>query len=162
MRPLTDAYELYRSTVFGFLFRLCRNRDLSEELTQETFYQAARQWKDYRGEAGVATWLCAIAKRLYYGELRGRREVPPQLLAGEEAPDFSEAFADRDLAMTAQKALHRLPEPYREVFTLRTFCEMSHQQIGALFEKSDSWARVTYHRARMMLAEALKGEMEHE
>ena len=64
--------------------------------------------------------------------------------------------------MAAQRALHRLPEPYREVFTLRTFCDLSHQQIGELFQKSGSWSRVAYHRARLMLVEALKGENEHE
>lgn len=161
MRELTDAYSLYCGTVYGYLFRLCGNRDLADELTQETFFQAARQWKSFRGEAGVATWLCAISKRLYYSELRARRNAPTLLPdAGEKAAeaDLSEAFVDRDLAMRAQQALHGLPEPYREVFTLRTFCEMNHQQIGLLFQKSDTWARVTYHRARMMLAQNLKGD----
>ncbi|MBQ6950818.1 MAG: sigma-70 family RNA polymerase sigma factor [Clostridia bacterium] len=162
MPDMEEMYEMYRDRVYGFLFRLCRHHDLAEEMTQETFYQAARRWKKYRGEASVATWLCAIAKRLYYTELRKRKDIPSELLAPEETNDFSEALADKDMAMAAQKALHQLPEPYREVFTLRTFCDMSHQQIGELFQKSDSWARVTYHRARMMLTEALKGSELHE
>ncbi len=162
MPDMQGLYEMYRDQVYGFLFRLCHHRDLAEELTQETFLQAIKQWKHFRGEANVATWLCAIAKRLYYTELRKRKDIPAALFPTEETDDFSEALADKDMAMTAQKALHRLPEPYREVFTLRTFCDISHQQIGELFGKSDAWARVTYHRARMMLTEALKGDTEHE
>ena len=85
----------------------------------------------------------------------------PQTLPLEEAekvrgPDIAEALVASDRQMAAQKLLHRLPEPYREVFTLRTFCDLSHAQIGELFEKSDAWARVTYFRARQMLQEAMK------
>ena len=67
-----------------------------------------------------------------------------------------------DRAMAAQRLLHELAEPYREVFTLRTFADLSHLQIGELFGKSESWARVTYYRARRMLAEGLKETDDHE
>ena len=51
--------------------------------------------------------------------------------------------------------LHALPEPYKEVFSLRTFGELSFADIGLLFQKSESWARVTYFRARGKLKEGL-------
>lgn len=48
-----------------------------------------------------------------------------------------------------------LSEPYREVFSLRTFGQLSFVQIGELFNKTDSWARVTYYRAKSKLREDL-------
>jgi len=150
------VYAAYHELVYRFVFRLCGNDSLSEELTQETFYQAIRGWARFRGDSSVPTWLCAIAKRVYYSSLR----VSPPLPVGEsvpsDAPDIAEALLDSDRQMIAQRLLHRLAEPYREVFTLRTFCDLSHRQIGALFEKSESWSRVTYYRARQMLQQAMK------
>ena len=77
-------------------------------------------------------------------------------------PDFVETLIRHDQAMAAHQVLHTLREPYREVFTLRTFCDMSHAEIGQLFRKSESWARVTYYRARQMLIEALREDKQHE
>lgn len=51
-----------------------------------------------------------------------------------------------------------MKEPYKEVFTLRIFGELSFSDIGELFGKSDSWARVTFHRARLMIREKMENE----
>lgn len=160
MQEFGAVYEQYRAMIYGFVYRMCRNESLAEELTQETFYRAMKAWPRYRGESSVSTWLCAIAKRLYYASLRR----PPMLPLEEDVPgattDLAEALLASDRQMAAQRMLHRLPEPYREVFTLRTFCGLSHRQISELFEKSESWTRVTYYRAWQMLQETLKEESE--
>ena len=156
MDELGEIYEQYGGMILNFLMRLCGNRDLAQELTQETFYQAVKGWKRYRGDAGVSTWLCGIAKRLYWTSLRKQAPPPVSCAAEPHAPDFAEQLVTADRAMAAQRLLHELAEPYREVFTLRTFCNLRHAQIGELFGKSESWARVTYYRARQMLAEGLK------
>ena len=162
MPEANEIYEQYRDLVYLFLHRLCRNLDLAEELTQDTFYEAVRQWKDYRKEASISSWLCAIAKRRYYSAMRKQTVLPLEDAPGIAAMDFTDVLSDHDMAMTAQRMLHQLSEPYREVFTLRTFCDLSHGQIGDLFGKSDSWARVTYYRAKVMLTEFMKGAEENE
>ena len=104
----------------------------------------------------MSTWLCGIAKHLYYDSLRRRKPVGP---IPEDLPapgDFTEQIVRRDQAMTAHRRLHTLEEPYREVFTLKTFCDLSHAQIAELFGKSEAWSRVTYYRARGMLRETVK------
>ena len=60
-----------------------------------------------------------------------------------------------ETAMEVHQVLHSLPEPYREVFALRVLGELSFREIGALFHKTESWARVTFHRARLKIKEAL-------
>ena len=161
MEEFGEIYRQYGGMIFAYLMRLCQNRDLADELTQETFYQAIKGWKRYRGDAGVSTWLCGIAKRLYWVSLR-KKEPMPIGDAQPSVPDFTEQLMIGDRAMVAQRLLHGLAEPYREVFTLRTFCELSHAQIGELFSKSESWARVTYYRARQTLVAGMKEREDHE
>ena len=149
-------YGEYRQMVYRFVFRLCRNESLADEVTQETFYRAMRSFGKFRGDSSVASWLCGIARNVYYSTMRQPQTLPLEEAEKVRGPDIAEALVASDRQMAAQKLLHRLPEPYREVFTLRTFCDLSHAQIGELFEKSDAWARVTYFRARQMLQEAMK------
>lgn len=156
MKDFGAVYGEYWDMVYGFLYRMCRNESLAEELTQETFYQAMRSWERFRGDSSVSTWLCAIAKRLYYASLRKAPDLPIEEVPKDAAPDIAESLLEGDRQMTALRMLHQLPEPYREIFTLRTFCDLSHGQIGELFGKSDNWARVTYYRARQMLIQAIK------
>lgn len=151
-----EIYNEYRDMVQRYVYRLCRNQALSEEITQETFYQALKNWHRFQGNSSIGTYLCSIAKRLYYTSLRKKEPVESPLKEVSSASDFVDQLILSDRAMTAHHLLHALSEPYREVFTLRTFCDMDHAQIGELFGKSASWARVTYYRARMMLLEQMK------
>ena len=69
---------------------------------------------------------------------------------------IEECFFDKETAFAIHKVLHTLSEPYKEVFSLRTFGELSFKQIAELFGKPEAWARVTYHRARLRIKEELK------
>ncbi len=157
-----QTYREYQQMIYAFLLRLCGNVHLAEELTQETFYQAFKHWGDFRGQSSVSTWLCTIAKRQLYNAVRRKDALPLEEAAEKSGRDIADALVDSDRMMAAHRLVHRLPEPMREVFTLRTFGDLSHAQIGSLFGKSDSWARVTYYRARQMLQTMAKEEWNDE
>ena len=144
------------------LRRLRESVTQPEELTQETFYQAMKNWKRYEGKSSVGTWLCAIARNQFLRVMRKQSPLPLDNVPEASVPDFTEMVAEHSFALSAHQALHRLPEPYREVFTLKTFCELSSKEIAALFGKSESWARVTVYRAKQMLLDAMKGDETHE
>ena len=149
------VYQQYRDMVYGYLFRLCQNHDLAEELTQETFYQALKKWNAFRGQSDIGTWLCSIARNQYYQLFRKKKEQPAEDPDRETAPDFAEMVINRGMAMDAYKALHHLPEPYREVFSLRTFSDLNYREISEVFGKTESWARVTFYRAKAALRKEL-------
>ena len=158
---MEEMYDRYSGMVKAYLTRLSGSSELAEELTQETFYQAVRSIDRFDGRCSASTWLCGIAKHLYIDAVRRRKPtepLPEDIPSGE---DFAEKIVRKDQAMIAHRYLHSLEEPYREVFTLRTFCDLSHTQIAELFKKSESWSRVTYYRARQMLREAME-ENQHE
>ena len=154
---MDKLYEAFYMKVYSFVMTLAGNKETAQEITQETFFKAMTSKHGFRGESQQLSWLCAIAKNLYTDELRrGSRyggEIP------EDRPDSDESFedslADRETSFRIHKALHELDEPYKEVFQLRVFGELSFKEIGAIFKKTESWARVTYHRARMKLKERL-------
>ena len=70
--------------------------------------------------------------------------------------DVEEAWVEEDSAFRVHQVLHQLEEPYKEVFQLRVFGELSFQKIGRVFGKTESWARVTYHRARLKIQERME------
>ena len=162
MADFETTYREYQQMIQRFLLRLCGNQHLAEELTQETFYQALKHWGEFRGQSSVSTWLCTIAKRQLYNAVRRKEALPLEEAAEAAADDVTDALVQSDRMMAAHRLVHRLPEPMREVFTLRTFGDLSHAQIGSLFGKSDSWARVTYYRARQQLSEMAKEEWKDE
>ena len=151
-------YETCYMQVYSYVMTLCKNTDTAQEITQETFFKAAKAGERaaYKGKSTELTWLCSIAKNLYADEMRRRSkfcEMPDEIVS-----DFSvENAAERkEAALEIHKALHSLEEPYKEVFSLRVFGELSFANIGKLFGKTENWARVTYHRARLKIIERMK------
>ena len=149
-------YETCYMRVFSYVMTLAGDRSLAEELTQETFYRAFARQRDFRGESDEVTWLCAIAKNLFADE---RRRMSRQGEIRENLPDQAKSVAktveDQDSSFRIHMALHGLEEPHREVFELRVFGELSFREIGMIFGKTENWARVTYHRARIKLQERM-------
>ncbi len=140
---------------------LCGDEHLAEELTAETFYQAYLHIGKFRGECRPETWLCQIAKNALYKQNRRKRSVPWEQLENVEgvSGDVSELLYDKDQALKIHKHLHALKEPYREVFMLRVFGELSFKEIADIFGKTESWAKVTFYRAKNKLTEAVEEEL---
>ena len=149
-------YETYYMRVFSYVMTLAADRSVAEEITQETFFRAFSRRSEFRGESDEATWLCAIAKNLFIDEKRRRARnaaIPEDL--PDPAKSVEKIAEDRDSSFRIHLALHGLEEPFREVFELRVFGELSFRDIGAIFKKTENWARVTYHRARIRLQERM-------
>ena len=147
------------SAVYHYVLSLCRNEAEASDITQEAFLKALNVKESFVGESSLYTWLCAIAKRLWLNKLKKQgREVSDEDLFGKEssADNTEESIIKKDTLLSIHKILHRMNEPYKEVFSLRVFGELSFADIATLFSKSESWARVTYHRARKMINEELR------
>lgn len=159
-----EIYREYFRDVFLYLMSICHNESLAEELVQETFLKAMKAVDNFRGDCNLRVWLCQIAKNEYLMHCRGRKRHGGEETAGLPETDsaaeltdsrvrFEEALEDSADALDLHKILHTLEEPYKEVFWLRTFGELPFAQIAEVFGRSESWARVTYHRARLKMAE---------
>lgn len=155
-----DFEKLYNACymqVYSYSVTLCKDRNLAEEITQETFVRAlSAKSASFRGESSELTWLCSIAKNLFSDEMRRRKhfgEMPADTASDDDVYDKAEA---KDMSFRIHTVLHSLEEPYKEVFELRVFGELSFLQIASIFAKSENWARVTYHRARLKIKERMR------
>lgn len=153
---LCGEYE----AVFRYVLTLCPDRAEAEDITQETFLKALKAAHSFQGKSSLYTWLCAIAKNHWLTrQAKKKREVAPSALehtlASGDKP-LDQQAVERDLSMRIHQVLHQLEEPYKEVFSLRVFGQLSFGDIASLFAKSDSWARVTYHRAKKKILQQLR------
>ena len=143
--------------VYRYALTLCRNETEADDITQETFLRAMKSLSGYEGSASLYTWLCAIAKNLWFTKCRkaGREISDDGVLSFEEDLETSleDSIIERETSLQIHRILHSLDEPYKEVFSLRVFGQLSFRDIADLFGKTESWARVTYHRAKNMIAE---------
>ena len=152
-----DIYSEYFDDVYRYVLSLSKNKSIAEDITQETFFKALKGIDGFKGNCKMSVWLCQIAKNLYFSYLKKEHSNFESVEDIADVPDtgFEQALVDDESAFEIHKLLHNLEEPYKEVFTLRFFGDLSFSKIAELFGKTESWARVTYHRARIKLKERL-------
>ena len=153
-----ELYDAYAADVYRYVFSLCQNKHTAEDITGETFLSAIKAADKFKGECSIRVWLCQIAKNTYFNLAKRRKfnaEFPRELPSGD---NFELRLLDKSEAFEIHKKLRLLSEPYKEIFSLRIFAELSFAEIGELFEKSESWARVTFHRAKNKIREAIQND----
>ena len=150
-------YRTYYMNVFSYAMTIVKNKTQAEEITQEVFFRAIKSKKQFEGRSSELTWLCAIAKNACIDELRRQNKTVPLDDDIDAEESFAEKLEDKEALLQIHCALHTMEEPYKEVFQLRVFGELSFGDIAKIFGKTESWARVTYHRARLKLQERVGG-----
>lgn len=155
MESIKEIYSKYAKTVYKYFLIHTNNADLAEEFTQETFFRAVECINKYQGNSSISTWLCGIAKNVWYEYLRSKKKTN-----SENDPDklntvFSTTIEDDYFiqwdAIDILKQLHNLDEPMKEVIYLRLIGNLSFRQIGDIMNKSENWARVTFYRGKEKL-----------
>jgi len=160
MKEIEKLYRLYFKDVYKYLRSITHDESLSEELLSDTFFKAMQSFHNFRGECDVRVWLCQIAKNLYFSHLKKykKQAVIEEDVGSSKEISVEELLCDNDSAFEIHQILHNMKEPYKEVFSLRVFGELTFRQIGTLFGKTEHWACVTYHRARNIIIGDLENE----
>ena len=156
-----DIYREYADIVFRYLVCLCRDTDLAEELTQETFCRAIQSSYKVREDCKVSTWLCQIAKHVWYQELEKRKKHTHHLLDenfADEGESPEEIVIRAEEKMELFQKVHALKETEKEIVLLRITGAFAFREIGELFGKSENWARVTFYRAKQKLISSGQGK----
>lgn len=157
MKDFEKIYSEYYDTIFQYVLSLCKDEAWAEEITQEAFFKALKSIDRFRGECKLSVWLCQIAKNIFFTQAkRQQRQADYALETIPDAERVEQKIFNQETAFELHKLLHRLENPYKEVFWMRTFGELSFADIGSLWGKSESWARVTYHRAKLKIREGVK------
>lgn len=153
--------ELYRRTtgrVFGLCLRMCGNRSMAEELTQEAFIRAWEKLPSFRGDSAFSTWMHRLTVNVVLGHQRsqGRRRTR-ETAAGEEwYGDGSVAAVRPGVAMDLERAIASLPERARTVFVLHDVEGYKHTEIAEVAGMAVGTSKAQLSRARRLLRKALK------
>ncbi len=158
MTEFEKIYREKREFIFKYLMKMTHDTVLAEELTEETFFRAYMNFSSLRNKEKVSIWLCQIAKNTYFAHFNEQKKLAPsemlELLSDTE--DLEESLVQKELAEKALACLRELDEPYKEVFALSVFEGLSLKEISNIFGKSESWARVTFYRAKQKLSEKMR------
>ena len=158
MQNMEEIYKEYSTTVYKYLFCLTQNKDISEELTQETFALAVEDIKRFRGECKLSVWLCQIAKHLWYKELKKSKKNKNISINDlneeiEEAQTTEDIICEKEEKLKLFKDMQKLDEQSKEVMYLRMVGNLNFIEIGEILGKTPNWARVTFYRAKQKIRE---------
>lgn len=151
MERFETLYQEYAKIVYGFLLHLCHQKELAEDLTQETFLIALKKINTYDQTCKMSTWLCGIAKNLWLKESSKNKYI-----SIEQDIPFEDTFQWESIDIL--KCVHKLEEPYKEVIYLRISANLSFAQIGEIMNKNENWARVTFYRGKIKIKELMNYE----
>ncbi len=167
LKAFENLYQEYYNQIYGFLYRMCADAGVAEDLTQETFLQAYTSFHRFRGECEVFTWLAAIAKHTYFKYLKKNKlhldAANLELVVDSycEGMDGPEEYVHKQYVEKAvRNVLENIPKKYRDVVLLRIYAELPFSQIALILKISENSAKVIYFRAKKLLMEVLKNELE--
>lgn len=165
---LDGLYEEYAKMIYHFIFLKCGNRELAEDIVQTTFLKAVTQIDSFQGECKISTWLCQIANHEYlnYCRKHNRQSSYEEYIEKNGEVSLTKGSGAHDVMLDQlilheqtdiiKAALQKLQEPYKQVLMMRIYGEYSFGEIGKVFHKDDTWARVTYYRAKKKLIEEMR------
>ena len=158
---LDEIYKTYAKELYRYIFNLCRNETLAEDILQDTMLNAVMSIDKFKGECSLKTYLCRIARNIQLNHVKRaeNKNIPIDDSMEFVADDSVEEQLNNKMQSQAiHRVLHTLDEPYKEVFTLRVFAELKFNDIGNLFGESANWARVTFFRAKEKIIRQLEKE----
>lgn len=163
MQDIEEIYVKYAKLVYKYVFCLTRNEDISEEIVQETFLVAVKDINKFKGECKITTWLCQIAKNIWYRKLKKEKykeKIPLENIKETIFLDDSieENLCQKEEKLVLLKRIQKLDENTRNVMYLRILGNLEYEEIGQIMNKTANWARVTFFRGKQKIKEENKNE----
>ncbi len=155
-----NIYTQYALKLKRYFIYLTHDNELSEDLVQETFYQAYRSINRFDGSCKMMTWLYQIGRHCYFDYLKKAKHYPASSIDDlipepQSSGTVEEDLIQKELLREIYRISAEMGEPHGDVLRLRLFEEMSYADIAEIFGKTETWARVTFFRAKKKLMERL-------
>lgn len=148
-KDMKIIYEKYCNSVYNrYLIILTKDEQLSEELTQETFYQAIKSIHKFTGKSSIYTWLCSIAKNCFKNHVKRNNKYV-------YFEDMDIVYENPPKTDNLYMIISELKSPYREIVQLHIYDGIPLNKISEMLGKSESYAKVMFHRAKEMLRKEL-------
>lgn len=154
MENIEEIYKKYANLIKNYIYTITRNKELAEDIMQETFVIAINQINKFRGECEISVWLCSIAKKILYKRTKKDNRynmVSIEEIEITEEKKIEEDYIKNDSKLRLYQALQNLDATTREVMYLRLTGDLSFKEIGKILNKSENWSRVTFFRGKQKL-----------
>lgn len=153
MKKFEDIYVDYFDIVYKYLYCLTKNKDLAEELTQDTFFKAIMKIDTFKNKSKLSTWLCQIAKNLWYDELRKYKKIDYINDDTSFCEDIENLVILNEEKKELREKIDNLDSITRDVMYLRIYGELTFSEIGIIKGRNENWARVIFYRGKNKLME---------
>ena len=158
---IENLYKEYFKIVYKYLICLTKNKEIAEDLSQETFCKAIKKIDTFRGECKISVWLCEIAKNLWINESKKSSKI---LLLDDKkdimdvAYNIEEEIFFNEEKIELYKRINKLDEYTKEIIYLKLLGNLSFREIGQIMGKSEVWARVNFYRGKQKIKEEKRNE----
>ena len=159
MRKIEKIYREYYEIVYKYLLYLTKDKDISEDLAQETFVRMIKNIDKFEGKSKLSSWLCEIAKNLWRDYLRKNKrkidltDVEKEKIQSDE--NIESEYIEREDENKLFEKINALDELTQKVIYLRIKGELSFKEIGNILGKTENWSRVTFYRGKQKLKEEM-------
>lgn len=173
-RAFSKLVQRYEQTVWGFAFKLCRDKEKAEESFQDTFVNVFRKIDQFDGRSKFSTWLYTIVANNCLMKRR-KRKIEDLLESLDEAPDVEDAAVQKQLVAwdntpvesllqgelkeQLDAAIQKLPDDYRIVFVLRDLEQKTAEETSKITGLSVPAVKSRLRRSRVFLRQQLHGFM---
>ena len=154
-----EMYEKYASKIYKYIYSLCKNNDIAEEILQDTFYNAMKNTESFKGNSSIYTWLCKIAKNNWNNYLKRKSKI--EFVPLEENTLYNSDFEnieDKQELLRVYQEINKLDSITKEILLIKMHSNLTFKEIGNLFNKSEQWARTRFYRGKLKLKEELENE----
>lgn len=159
-RAQYQLYKLYCSAMYNICYRMMNNKEEAEDMLQESFTEAFLKLDTFRYKSAFGAWLKRIVINKCINSIKKRKA---ELVYTENLPEKNTEGQGEDLPDTAtlnvgdvQKAMEKLPQGYRVIFSLYLLEGYDHSEIAQILNISESTSKSQYSRAKQKIKEQLK------
>lgn len=158
--PLEEIYLNYKTEIFNYLYRSTLNRQIAEDLTQDTFLKAFKGFNKFRGRSSIKTWLFKIARNSYLNYIEKKSNKLEKSFDPIEVDmiDHSDEFSNLDEQLLIRKVLYQLPEKARTLIVLRDINSLSYREIAEIIDANEGQVKIAIFRARKRFKELYLNE----
>lgn len=137
--------------VYGLCLRLCADKALAEDATQEVFIQLWQKIGTFDGKSKFSTWLHSVASNICISYIRKQRGWWHKMISIVNESDHQQADHGNIADTEFESYIYRLPERARWVFVLHAIEGYRHEEIAKILSMATATSKVQFHRARKMM-----------
>ncbi|MCM8803945.1 MAG: RNA polymerase sigma factor [Candidatus Omnitrophica bacterium] len=166
-----DCYIKLANKIYGVAYKMVNNHQDALDIVQEVFLRAYKNWNNFKGLSKISTYLYRIAVNLSYDFLRKKNKLRKVENIGFEnwsnlvsSVKFEDCIKDEEIIEEIKKEIDNLTEKQKVIFILKTYEELTYEEIASILRKRVGTIKATYFQSLQKLRENLKkkGVMKNE